>query len=97
MRVRPPVASELEPRGDERQRLRLDEVGAQFGQPALGQLRIVHEQPAGDYDAEDGVAEKFKALVGEGAWFRGFVQVRPMDQRLLKQRGIVELHAQSSL
>jgi hypothetical protein len=61
--AQPQVLAELEVTGNPRQRAHVHHSGAQLGEPALGEVRMVAEQRLRDDDAEHGVPEELQPLV----------------------------------
>src|SRR6478735_11184853 len=80
------VDAEPDRAGDLGERARVDDGGAQLGQPALGEVGVLEVERLGDDHAEHRVAEELQALVGRQVAV--LVGVGAVRQGKLEQLGI---------
>jgi hypothetical protein len=67
-----------------------DQPGAELRQLTLGELRVMIEQPLGEDELEDGIAEKFEPLIVEMVALR-FVTQAGVSERLCEEERIPKL------
>ena len=66
-----------------------DDAGAEFGQVAFAEVRILIEEILREDELKDGVAEKFEALIVE-MMALGLVPEARVGQRFREQQGVAE-------